>query len=260
MSAKLLVGNRFTSCPGVLVTETGAWIPVIDTGQITTKNNPNTTGFTSSLGKRTAFFRGNTPTTWSITGSGPWNQAQALLRLSRLPAQKFYWISPLGRHTNILPSDKPAFNAPLGIQAPEGYPVEVHGPNRWGNNTSSPAPIQPGMEVTASAFIAGGRLRVWWKDKQGKLINGPTVSTSSDLSLVEVEAVAPDEAVEILIVGLGCQYFASPAVRIGHDRKKFLPGPSGCGWVTLHNVEISHTNLAYPNAPMSISFTLEEIT
>ncbi|MFW0183766.1 hypothetical protein ACN082_09745 [Rothia sp. CCM 9417] len=255
-----MLSGKFIGCPGLLVSESGAWVPVIDSGQITDTTTPNTTGFTSALGKRTVFFRGHTPATWEISGTGTWAQAQAIKRLSLMEPQKYYWVSPLGRHTNILPTDRPQYGLPLGVQVVEGFPVETYGPNQWGNNTSASAPIQPGMEVTATAFIAGGRLRIWWKDKQGELIDGPTVSASSELSLVEVEAVAPQEAVEVLMIGLGCQLFASPAVRIGHDRKKLPPGPSGCGWVSLHDVAISHSSLAYAHSRLNISFTLKEVS
>lgn len=254
---------RFDECAGVLVTERGAWVPVVDSGEISTNISPLTSDFTSALGKRTAFFRGTAPREWSVSGSATWAQAQAIQRLAAGRGQKFFWVSPLGRHTNILSSDKPIYGLPLGEQLVDGLLVEVYGPNGWGNQVSVSAPVYEGLEVTASAYMAGGQLRIWWRDSAGALITQAQPKSAAaqvTLGLVEVSDIAPAGAVSAEVIGLKVSSFASPALRIGHDATKFEPGPAESRWVTLHDVQVSHGNIAYAHSPFQVSFTLKEVS
>lgn len=251
---------RFSDCPGVLVTESGAWVPVVDRGEISSAISPLTGEFVSALGKRTAFFRGHAPREWSVSGSATWAQAQAIARLASAKAQKFYWVSPLGRHTNVLPSDVPLYGSPVGIQVAGGVPVDAYSPNDLGNNVSAAFPVYPGLEITGSAYIAGGLFRIWWRDAERKITGTVGIQGKSELSEVQMTATAPATAVEAMVMGQGVRMFGAPAIRIGHDATKFETGPAESRWVTLHDVQISHGNIAYKHSPFQVSFTLKEVS
>lgn len=255
--------QRFDGCAGTLVTESGSWIPVIDSGTINFKLEHMSSEFISATGRRSVFLRGNAPRVWEISGTCRAGQAQSLALLASMRPERMYWVSPLGRFTNMLDSTTPIYGQRLGIATVDDVPVELYGVNSAENNVSRDVPIKPGMRVTLAAYMTGGFLRAWWKDSAGRLLEGVPVSQSAagaTLGLVEITAEAPPGAAYVAIAALRCRNFGNPSIRSVSQGARFTGGASSCAWVTLHDVEISHSSLGGPGAIFDVKFTLREVS
>lgn len=255
--------QRFDNCAGTLVTESGSWIPVVDSGTINLKVGHISSEFISATGRRSVFLRGNNPRTWEVSGICRAEQAKSLTLLASMKPERMYWLSPLGRFVNMLDSHTPIYGQRLGISTVDDVPVELYSVNDTGNNVSRDAPVKPGMRLTFAAYMTGGFLRAWWKDSAGKLLDGVPVSQSAGgptLGLVEVTAEAPPGAAYATIAALRCRNFGNPSIRIASSEVRFTSGASSCAWVTLHDVEVSHSSIGGPGAIFDVNFTLREVS
>lgn len=255
--------QRFDDCAGTLVTESGSWIPVVDSGTIDFKLGHVSSEFISATGRRSVFLRGNSPRTWEVSGICRAEQAKSLALLAGMKPERMYWVSPLGRFVNMLDSTTPLYGQRLGITTVDDVPVELYSANNSENNVSRDVPVKPGMRVTLSAYMTGGFLRAWWKDSTGRLLEDVPVSQSAagpTLGLVEVTAEVPAGAAYATIAALRCRNFGNPSIRIASPGARFTGGGSSCAWVTLHDVEISHSSLGGSGAVFDVNFTLREVS
>lgn len=250
-------------CVGWLVTEDGHWVPVADRGSVSVSGGgPLIAPFVSAFGLRSAFFRGTTPRSWQVDAQAPWEWANRVTALARGGGRRLYWLSLMGRHTNMLPSETVTGNVlPLGMRAVDGTPVQAYTVTPGGYAATERVPVRPGMALVASAYQGGGRLQIEFRDAAGVRF-GATPSTTAPAApgWVQVETTAPAGAVTATVVAVSATLFAAPALRTGHDATKLGVAPVGhCAWVTIDDVQYSHGNLAYPHSPVSYSLTLTEV-
>ncbi|MBF0807902.1 hypothetical protein E4U03_04620 [Rothia nasimurium] len=253
-------------CVGWLVTEDHHWVPVADRGSVSVSGGgPLIAPFVSALGLRSAFFRGVTPRSWQVDVQAPWEWANRVTALARSGGRRLYWLSLMGRHVNMLPSETVTGNVlPLGSRAVDGLPVQAYGLSRAGGYiASTSAPVREGMTLVGSAYQGGGILSIEYRDAAGVLMRHYTARATATTApgWVQVESTAPAGAVEAKIVAAGAlTVFAAPALRTGHDATKLGAAPVGhCAWVTIDDIQYSHGSLAYPHSPVSYSLTLTEV-
>ncbi len=252
----------FENCTGYLITENHQWVPAVNTGTISELGTPLGAEFISALGKRTFFDRGTAPREWQITAKAPWAWVKNLKALERAGAQRLYWVSPLGVHTNILPTSAPVASRATyqGLRMVDGSAVDIY-------TLKSPypfsewVPVKEGTTLFASAWQAGGSVYLEFQNATGDLMPGAYGRTTAKdyLSLVSGPAVTvPLGATWAHIVS------ANPLVMGGYALQMEQhglaePGPSACTWVTLHDVETAHSNIAFKHSPIDFSFTLKEV-
>lgn len=252
------------ACVGWLVTEDHHWVPVADRGTVSVSGGaPLVAPFVSALGLRSAFFRGVTPRSWQVDAQAPWEWANRVTALARAGGRRLYWLSLMGRHTNMLPSEAISGNvSALGMRAVDGVPVQAYAVTPGGYAATVRVPVRPGMSLVASAYQGGGRLQIEFRDAAGGRPAGgtPSVAAPAAPGWVQVEATVPAGAVTATVVAASATLFAAPALRTGHDATKLGVAPVGhCAWVTLDDVQYSHGSLAYTHSPVSYSLTLTEV-
>lgn len=254
--------QRFDDCAGTLVTESGSWIPVINSGSIGATNNHMTTEFISALGKRSVFFRGHQPRTWTISGSCTFKQAQNLSRIASMAPQKFYWISPLGRKTNILPRTSIASGTRVGSVVVKETPLDVYTGN-GADCVSARVPIDPSREILVGGYITGGKLGVSYYSTRNlplQTVDSGRLASDADLEYIEFKSRPHSLAAYAEVVGLGSKALASPSITLDTKHVNLGVGAGECGWVTIHDIEISHSSLARKGSMFDISFTLREVS
>lgn len=253
-------------CVGWLISEDHHWVPVANRGTVSVSGGgPLITPFISALGDRSAFFRGVTPRVWQVDAQAPWEWANRVTALARAGGRRLYWLSLMGRHVNMLPSETVSGNALLlGSRAVDGTPVQAYALSRVGGYiASAPVPVREGMTLAGSAYQGGGVLAIQYRNQAGVLMGSKTaqVTVPTAPGWVQVETTVPAGAVEAKIVAAGTlTLFAAPALRTGHDTTKLGAAPVGhCAWVTIDDIQYSHGSLAYPHSPVSYSLTLTEV-
>lgn len=252
--------SSFENCTGYLITDDYQWFPVVYTGKIEQTQSALTTEFVTALGKRSVFARGTQPRQWQIQAEAPLKWARALLALAQAPAKRFYWLSPLGVHTNILPSANPALGFSMGLREIDGQPVEIY--TRPTMNLSPRIPVKAGTTLYGSAYLPdGGNVQIGYYDASDRLIGTSKLAVAAaGTALTKVPAsTVPENAHRASLVIQGTSTCGGLAIWMeAHS----LPtgGASACGWVTLHDVSVGHGNIAYPHSPVSVSFTLKEVT
>lgn len=248
----------FEHCTGYLVTPENQWVPAVQSGSITETATALGADFISAFGARTFFSRGQAPREWSVNATGPYSWARSLKALQAAGAQRLYWVSPLGVHTNILPSSKPLQGASTGVRMIDGHAVELFlQTSDW---PASPwVPCQPGQVLHGSAYQAGGEFFIEFRDAGKKkmpvqsLIPAPYAA-----GLVEAAVTVPENAVEVHLASKKPIQVGGYALRL-ETHGISQPAESSCAWVSMHDLQVSHGNIAFPHSPVNISFTLKEV-
>ncbi|WP_237242550.1 hypothetical protein [Rothia nasimurium] len=253
---------KFENCTGYLVTDDHQWFPVAYTGEISSSSTPNTAEFISAMGQRTPFFRGNAPRQWQVKASAKWEWVRAVKALARQRPQRFYWLSPLGLHTNALPSATPEGGELVGTRQVEGYPVEAYLPtDSFPKSTAIPVP--QGVSIYGSAYQAGGTLYLEFYDQAGAKLGyakyGETKATSGFVKVTTPAVTVPVGAYTARVISSSPTLVGQYAI-FYETHGMAESGESECAYVTLHDVEDSHGNIAFKNSPFNLSFTLKEVS
>lgn len=248
----------FENCTGYLVTESHQWFPVAYTGSIEESLGANTAEFVTALGRRHVFDRGVSPREWRVSGSVPLAWARSLKVLGGLPAQPFYWLSPLGVHTNILPSSKAINGTPIGVLEIGGEPVEMTFSST--SHVSALTPVRPGMRIRGSAYASAGRVQIEFFDSGGKYMSGVghANATAPTSRVITPYVTVPEGAYQARVAVVDTATAGGLALWL-EEHSVPTGGSSSCAWVTLHDVSVGHESLAYENSPVSVSYTLKEV-
>lgn len=251
---------NFERCTGYLATDNYQWFPVVYTGQIETVDGPLGADFVSALGGRTVFDRGQSPREWKVSAQAPYKWVKNVQALAKAGVKRFYWLSPLGAHVNALVNDRPRSSdaQPVGLRSVDGEPVETFTPSvSWcrGNGV----PIQPGATLHGSAFQQGGTLLFRFHGADGESLGdfGHT-SAPGTFGLTQTTVTAPDNAYFAYLISDAAQMVGRYSIRY-ETHGMAEPATSACAYVTLHDVQIGHENIAYAGSPISLSFTLKEV-
>lgn len=254
--------QRFDDCAGTLVTGSGSWIPVIDSGTVESTSGHVMSEFVSAMGKRSVFFRGHQPRVWNISGTCTFKQAQNISRIASMNPQKFYWISPLGRKTNILPRTSIATGVRVGSVVYNDTPLDVYTGNGV-DCVSARVPIDSMTDVLVGGYITGGKLGVRYYSATNsplQTVTSDRYASDAELEYIEFSSTPHSLARHAEVIGVGSKAFASPSIALGASSSAIGSGPGECAWVTVHDVEVSHSSLAHKGSKFDVSFTLREVS
>lgn len=230
---------------GYWIGHPGALLPLPDaTGTLARKTERATTFVSSASGRRRAYRSARRAPlrewTISLARLRP-EEASALHGLVMDTNPPYVWVDAWSRVTNllapsaaglesVLPVDLPAVGrqplagggyAPTGLANPDGVTVHVE-----------PAPAQPGMPLTASAFLTsaagGGRVVAEVLDSDGAIITtaaGTTVTATTELTRSWVTVLNPPAGTAAVSIRIeGADVLAQPAVTWTPDLLPYGPG------------------------------------
>lgn len=252
--------QKFENCVGYLVTSDYQWFPVVYSGQVEVADTPLATDFVSALGKRTVFDRGMAPREWKVSAEAPYKWVKNLRVLARSGVNRFYWLSPLGAHVNALVDDGPRSSdaQPVGLRSVGGEAVQAFIPTEsWcrGNGV----PVQPGATLYGSAYQQGGTLLFRFHDANGESLgNFGHTAAPVEFGQVQASVKAPDNAYFAYLISDGAAMVGGFSIRY-ETHGMAEPSAAACAYVSLHDEQIGHGELANPGSLMSVSFTLKEV-
>lgn len=243
-------------------TKTG-FLPVAYTGQVSEKPGREHVEFRGMGGGRSVAYRPVAARSWAVSGKVPLDWAQVLLQVQagQFGHGPWVWVPPFAQRFNALTGGflGAAPTSPErdsdGVLVASGAVDSVL--------ASAGTPVEPGLVVTGSAWVAGGQVSVEFLGTNGGVLSSVSAAHSDvGLHRLSVSAPAPADSVSARVaVSVDAVRAGQPSLSWTSSVAGYAP-PSSAASVYLAAGGVGHGFLG-PSAGQTlvdVSFDVLEVT
>lgn len=244
-----------------LYSPTWGFLPVAYDGSISQDPGRTFKEFIASGGTRSITYRPVSSKTWEVRGTVPWDWAQVIQLVldGNYGYGPFWWIPPLAKQFNALPST--FLGNKTGAPFTDKSGVVIPCSPATGTTLGVTTPVYPGMDFVASSWMTAGIFRVAFMDSAGTDISSNQFThLGSELERVSLAGKAPSDARLVRVEVSNAAWTGQPALTWTKELTPYGP-PGACSQAFISGDNFSHGRLGVnpDDTEVEVSYRIMEV-